>query len=147
MNRPLHRLASIVSLARLCLLIVVAIAAPARARQSGPQSTAIDPDLRLHLGVTAGKVKGGGFVDKSGRVRGAIVGNPMKAALGPAEGFRFNGSDDWLVMGDGTPAGREWLPQRELTVEAWVSLHATAKSGAVIAFAEDNGNSCGGEHR
>jgi acid phosphatase type 7 len=141
MNRLLHRLTSIVSLARLCLLIVVAIATPARARQSGPQSTAIDPDLRLHLGVTAGKVKGGGFVDKSGRVRGSIVGNPMKAALGPAEGFRFNGADDWLVMGDGTPAGREWLPQREMTVEAWVSLHATAKSGAVIAFAEDNGGS------
>jgi hypothetical protein len=128
------------------LIAVCGLASAASARQAGaaqPASSAaaqLDPDTLLYLGVTAGRVRGTGFVDQTGKVRGTIAGNPMKTTLGPGEGFRFNGSTDWLVIGDGTEAGRAWLPTREFTVSSWISIRKTTKYGCIIGLMEDNGD-------
>ena len=115
---------------------------PAAATQPPAKAVAkqLDPDTLLYLGVTAGKIRGTGFVDQTGKVRGSIVGNPMKTTLGPGEGFRFNGSTDWLVLGDGSEAGRAWLPKRDFTVSSWISINKTTKYGNIIGLMEDNGN-------
>lgn len=99
----------------------------------------IDPDLLFKVGVSAGKVRGTGFIDESGKVRGRIVGNPMKTTLGPGEGFRFNGSTDWLVLTDDIATSRAGLPVRDFTVSAWVSIRETTQYGSIIGCAQDNG--------
>jgi hypothetical protein len=114
--------------------------ATAPAQPAGNAAPQIDPDTLLHLGVTAGRVRGTGFVDLTGKVRGTIAGNPMKTTLGPGEGFRFNGTTDWLVIGDGSEAGRAWLPARDFTVSSWVSIRKTTRYGCIIGLMEDNGD-------
>ncbi|MCX5691133.1 MAG: LamG domain-containing protein, partial [Planctomycetota bacterium] len=87
---------------------------PAAVAQPAAKAAAkqLDPDTLLYLGVTAGKIRGTGFVDQTGKVRGSIVGNPMKTNLGPGEGFRFS----------------------------WISISKTTKYGNIIGMMEDNGN-------
>jgi hypothetical protein len=152
-----HSPTSLTSFVLLTMLMSGSIASPALGRQSttptppaapaaaaSPASpaaaAAVDPDLLLHIGVTAGRVRNGMFVDKTGKAKGTIVGNPMKTTLGPGEGYRFNGATDWLTIGDGTPAGRAWLPTREFTVQAWVSLRTTTQYGSIIGLMEDTGD-------
>lgn len=132
-SRPLALLSAVLA------VVLTGSAAPAQppAKKDAP----LDPDLLLHLGVTAGKVRGTAFVDKTGKAKGVVVGNPMRTTLGPSEGFRFNGSTDWLTIGDGSAQDRSWLPARAFTVQAWVSLHSTTKSGSIIGNIEDTGDS------
>ncbi len=100
----------------------------------------IDPDMLLHVGVGAGKVRGGSFMDDTGRVSGTIVGNPIKTSLGPGEGYRFNGTTDWLVCAPNQAESGAGLPRREFTVSAWVSLHETQEYGSIIGAIQDNGD-------
>ncbi|MFZ4574659.1 MAG: LamG-like jellyroll fold domain-containing protein [Phycisphaerales bacterium] len=110
------------------------------ATEKAKPAKVIDPDLLFKVGVTGGKVKGTGFTDATGKVKGTIVGNPMKETLGPGEGYRFNGATDYLVLADDIAASREGLPKREFTVSAWVSIRNTTQYGSIIGCAQDNGN-------
>lgn len=100
----------------------------------------IDPDLLLHVGVTAGRVRGAGFTDATGKVSGVVAGNPMRTSIGPGEGFVFNGSTDWLMIADDGPARGLGLPTRDFTVAAWVNMHETTGFGSIIGCVQDNGD-------
>ena len=100
----------------------------------------LDPDLLLHLGVTAGKFRGTGIVDATGRVKGKVIGNPMKTTLGPSEGYRFNGSTDWILLADDIAKNPAGLPTRDFTVSAWVSINKTTQYGSIIGAIQDNGD-------
>jgi len=144
----MNRLCQIISLA-LTLMGFASLAwgqgsTPPVAQPASPaektEEKVLDPDLLLHVGVTAGKVRGTGFVDESGKVRGRIVGNPMKTVLGPGEGYRFNGSTDWLTMTDDIAQNAAGLPKRDFTVSAWVSVRTTTTYGSIIGCVQDNGD-------
>lgn len=104
----------------------------------------LDPDLIFHVGVSAGRLRAGGFTDETGKVKGVIVGNPMKTTLGPSEGFKFNGSTDWLLIADDVTASRAGLPARDMTISTWVSIPAAGDSGTIIGARQgDSGWSLG----
>ena len=115
-----------------------ALPAPVTQPEEAKPKKVIDPDLLFKVGVSSGKVRGTGFVDESGKVRGSIVGNPMKTSLGPGEGFRFDGAADWLVLTDDIATSKAGLPTRDFTVSAWVSIRETTQYGSIIGCAQDN---------
>jgi len=110
------------------------------APRQAAEARKIDPDLLLHVGVQAGKVRGDTFTDATGSVSGKIIGNPMRATLGPGQGFRFNGSTDWLSIAEEARANTRGLPKRDFTVEAWVNVEQTAEYGSIIGCVQDNGD-------
>lgn len=112
----------------------------AAAAPIAPPTPKVDPDLLLHIGIAAGKVKGANFTDATGKVAGKIVGNPMKSALGPGQGMRFNGSTDWLLVAENGLTTGAGLPTRDFTVSAWVAIHQATEYGSIIGCAQDNGD-------
>jgi acid phosphatase type 7 len=125
-----------------------AVAQNAPTKPAAPDATIIeskpavttDPDLLVHLGVSAGKVKGGVLVDATKNINGRVIGNPTKSSIGPGEGFRFNGTSDWLLLSENGPESKAGLPIREFTAAAWVNLEQTTEFGSIIGCVQDNGS-------
>lgn len=92
----------------------------------------LDPDLLMHLGVTAGEFRSDACVDLTKKVRGKVVGNPMLTNIGPSQGFRFNGTTDWAVLSENGGASKAGLPTRAFTISTWVNVEKLT-DGAVIA--------------
>lgn len=91
-----------------------------------------DPGLLLHFGIAVGSFEKGVATDASGKVTARIVGQPRRQALGPSEGYRFNGTNDWLVLADDVATNAFPMPTREITASAWVNLAETQQRGTII---------------
>lgn len=106
-----------------------------------PGDAVTDPALRLHFGLHVGTATETTKTDASGRVTALIAGKPVKATVGPSEGYRFNGKTDWFTVAESVAKARELLPSREMTVSAWVSVNEVQTWGSVIGCVQDNGGS------
>lgn len=106
------------------------------ARPTLGQST--DPGLLLHFGVSVGSFENGIATDASGKVTARSHGHPHKQTLGPSEGFRFNGTNEWWIVADDIATNPPPMPSREFTVSAWVSLADTTQRGSIIGCVQDN---------
>ncbi len=84
-------------------------------------------------------MRGAQFTDGTGKVSGAVVGNPMKTTIGPANGYAFDGMGDWLVLSPDISRSRAGLPVRDFTASAWVNLRKTTQYGGIVGAIQDNG--------
>jgi predicted phosphodiesterase len=98
-----------------------------------------DPSLVMHFGTTVGGLRGADLTDASGKVTAVVSGGITKEPLGPSEGYRFDGVDDWLTIAD-----LSILPVRDFTASAWVSINQPKQSGSIIGRIQDDGNVEGG---
>lgn len=103
-----------------------------------------DPGLLLHFGVSVGAFAGGVATDASGKVKARVVGHPAKQKLGPSEGYRFDGTNDWLVVADDVATNQFTMPTRELTASAWVNLSETMQRGSIMGCISADRSSQGG---
>ena len=117
-------------------LLALVLVASVWFRPAVAQST--EPGLLLHFGVSVGSVDDTTVTDASGKVTARIHGHPKKQSLGPSEGFRFNGTNDWWVVASDIATNPPPLPTREFTVSAWVSLAETIQRGSIISCIQDN---------
>ncbi len=97
-----------------------------------------DPGLLLHFGVSVGSFENGVATDASGKVTARIKGHPQKQTLGPSEGYRFNGTNEWLVVADDYATNQIAMPTHELTASAWVNLAETIQRGSIMSCLQDN---------
>ena len=97
-----------------------------------------DPGLLLHFGVSVGSFENGVATDASGKVTARIKGHPQKQTLGPSEGYRFNGTNEWLVVADDYATNQLAMPTHELTASAWVNLAETIQRGSIMSCVQDN---------
>lgn len=104
-----------------------------------PGEPTTDPALRLHFGLHVGKAGEGTKSDAAGRISAKVNGKPAAQAVGPSEGYRFNGTTDWFTVADSAAAAKELLPTRDLTASAWVSVAELQPNGSFIGCVQDNG--------
>lgn len=104
----------------------------------------LDPDLLFAVGVVQGKIGRDGVTDATGKLQGKVLGNPERNNIGPGEGFKFNGSTDWIDFGDQNTKSLTGLPKRDFTVSAWVNLDKTTEFGGILGCVQDTGDAKGG---
>jgi acid phosphatase type 7 len=118
------------------------------ARRRDRDKVVVDPDLRMGIGITSGRLRAGGFTDESGKVSGLVLGNPMRHNIGPSSGFKFNGKTDLLLIGDPVDPAKPspGLPTRDMTITMWVAAHELAADRTIIGCmgADSQGSSMGG---
>lgn len=100
-----------------------------RRREKAP----LDPDLLMHLGITAGRIRADGCVDATEKVKGRVVGNLMRNTIGPGEGFVFNGSTDWIVLNESPSDAMAGVPTRAFTVSTWVVVAKADRSASFVS--------------
>ncbi len=86
------------------------------------------------------RIENGRVEDQTHSAKAKLVGNPRPETIGPAEGLVFDGKEDYLLIAENVAAAKKLLPQRDMTVTAWVNLKSTGPWGAIAGCFEDTGS-------
>lgn len=92
-----------------------------------------DPGLVCHFAVGGHPIENGEWEDETHRWTAKLVGKPAVAMLGPTEALALNGTTDWLTLGPGSEL-QPRLPQKELSVAAWVNVADAGHSGGIVGW-------------
>ncbi len=118
-----------IRLAVACLILH--IISPTTSAHDGPdpvshwfftKSTVLDGKVKARLGLDA-----------------TIHGAPKLVDDNHGAALRFDGTQDALVIGEGSREVRDYLPSRLLTVAAWVTVEVTKPHGGIIGLSEEDG--------
>lgn len=121
----MHRLRTCV----LCALFL-ATAAPLWAHDG--------PDPVSHWFFTKSTVQDGKVKARLG-LDATIHGSPTLVEDDHGTALRFDGAQDALVIGEGSREVRDYLPRKNLTVSAWVTIEAPRPHGGIIGISEEDG--------
>ena len=106
---------------------------PVLANSSWAHPDKKDPGLVLHFAVGGHPIEDGEWEDETHRWTAQLVGKPAVAMLGPTEALALNGTTDWLTLGPGSEL-QPRLPQKELSVAAWVNVADAGRSGGIAGW-------------
>ena len=97
----------------------------------------VEKELLFHFAAGTHDIQNATWQDKSHQAIAQVVGTPKFASSGPTEGLVFTG-DEYLSLAKDYDDAKKLLPQREMTVAAWVRLDETADRGGIIGFLSQN---------
>jgi len=100
----------------------------------------VETALLTHFATGAHPITNGVWVDLTHQVTAKVLGVPELLHLGPSQGLMLNGASDGFILAESPQAAQAFLPQRAMSVAAWVMLHQSADDGGIIALAQDNGD-------
>lgn len=96
--------------------------------------------LLTHFVIGGHRVENGRVEDQTHSAKARLIGKPRPETIGPAEGLMFDGKGDHLLIAENVAAAGKLLPQRDMTVTAWVNLKTTGPWGSIVGCFEDTGN-------
>jgi len=96
------------------------------------------PDPISHWYFTKGTVADGKVKARLG-LDAKIHGAPRLVEDNYGSALRFDGAQDFLVIGEGDREVRDYLPSKIFTVAAWVAIEARQPHGGIISFSEEDG--------
>lgn len=96
------------------------------------------PDPLSHWHFTKTTVDGGRVKARLG-MDAKIHGAPQLVEDKLGSALHFDGAQDCLVIGEGERAFRDYLPSRNFTASAWVTIEARQPIGGIIGHAEKDG--------
>lgn len=99
----------------------------------------VEDQLKIHFATGTHPLENGRWDDLTHHASAAVQGNPVLENIGPAQGLRFGGRRDWLLVAPDRAAATPLLPARELSISAWVLLDETQPEGGIAGFVQDNG--------
>lgn len=94
----------------------------------------------LHFATGVHAIEDGAWPDLTHRLVARVQGQPKLTNVGPAQALAFNGFTDWLLVAPSRAAADPALPERELSLAAWVIVNETHADGGILGFLQDNGD-------
>lgn len=118
-----------------CLLVA---AAPVSRLAAHPDK--VEDRLLLHFATGTHPIEDGRWLDLTHTAAAEVKGSPVFESIGPAQGLRLDGRNDWLLVAPDRESASPLLPAREFSVTAWVLLDDTRADGGLAGFVQDNGD-------
>jgi len=100
----------------------------------------VEDRLLWHFATGAHPIENGRWPDLTHTATATIQGAPVLEAIGPAQGLRLDGRQDWLMVAPDRTSATPLLPTRDFSVAAWVVLDDTRADGGIAGFLQDNGD-------
>jgi hypothetical protein len=96
----------------------------------------VEKDLLFHFAAGTHEIQNGAWQDKSHQAIAQVIGSPRFVPCGPTEGLVFTG-EEYLSLAKDYDDAKKLLPEREMTVTAWVRLDDTADRSGIIGYLND----------
>lgn len=105
---------------------------------SSPVMAHDGPDPVSHWLFTKSTVQDGKVKARLG-LDATIHGAPVLVDDDHGSALRFDGAQDALVIGEGSRDVGDYLPNKNLTVSAWVTIEAPRPHGGIVGISEEDG--------
>ncbi len=99
----------------------------------------VEKDILFHFAAGTHEIQNGAWQDLTHQATAQVIGALRFRNFGPTEALAFHG-DEYLSLAGGLAEAKKLLPQRAMTVTAWVRLDELPERGAIVGFQSKSRN-------